>query len=103
MENKIKCPKCGSEQISAHKKGFSGGKAVAGAVIACPLGIAAGTLGSNKMKITCLKCGHVFNPGDKRIQPAAKTPITGLIALIGILILILVGIFLLIQVILIFV
>lgn len=67
MNDKVKCPKCGSEQISADKKGFSGAKAVAGAVVAGPLGIAAGTLGSNKVKITCLNCGNVFSPGDKPV------------------------------------
>lgn len=68
MDTQVRCPKCKSDQITANKKGFSGGKAVAGAVVAGPLGIAAGTLGSNKVKITCLSCGHTFNPGDKPVK-----------------------------------
>lgn len=60
------CPKCSSDQITAQKKGFSGKKAVAGAVLTGGIGILAGTLGSNKVKITCLACGHQFNPGEGR-------------------------------------
>jgi predicted nucleic-acid-binding Zn-ribbon protein len=68
MNAKIKCPKCNSEQITANKKGFSGGKAVAGAIVAGPLGLAAGTLGSNKVKITCLNCGNEFYPGLQKTK-----------------------------------
>ena len=67
MEDQVKCPKCGSTQISADKKGFSGTKAVAGAALTGGIGLLAGTIGSNKVKITCLRCGHVFNPGDRPI------------------------------------
>ena len=70
----IKCPKCGSEQIHAGNRGFSAGKAVAGTLIAGPVaGGLAGAVGSGKVKLTCLKCGHTFNPGDKPQQlPQAK-------------------------------
>ena len=61
--NAILCPKCGSNQLSANKKGFSGKKAVAGAVLTGGIGLLAGTIGSNKVKITCLACGHQFSPG----------------------------------------
>ncbi len=64
MEEKIKCPKCGSEQITADKKGFSGGKALAGAVLTGGVGLLAGTIGSNKILLTCLSCGHQFKPGE---------------------------------------
>lgn len=60
----IKCPKCGSTQLTADKKGFSGKKAVAGAALTGGIGLLAGTIGSNKIKITCLKCGHQFSPGE---------------------------------------
>ncbi len=62
--SEILCPKCGSNQITANKKGFSGKKAVVGAVITGGIGLLAGTIGSNKVKITCLSCGHVFKPGQ---------------------------------------
>ncbi|HSZ86945.1 MAG TPA: hypothetical protein VK787_13005 [Puia sp.] len=71
MTNEVLCPKCGSNQISAHKKGFSGKKAVAGAVLTGGVGLLAGTIGSNKIKITCLACGYAFNPGDKPIEATA--------------------------------
>lgn len=46
--NQIKCPKCGSTQITAH--------------------------GSSKIKITCLACGHEFKPGDfKRKEDLKKS------------------------------
>jgi len=73
MADQVKCPKCGSTQISANKKGFSGTKAVAGAVVAGPLGLVAGTHGSGKVRITCLNCGKEFNPGD---APAKTYPLT---------------------------
>ena len=60
----IKCPKCGSAQISSQRKGFSGGKAVAGAVLTGGIGLLAGTIGSNKVTISCLKCGNQFKPGQ---------------------------------------
>jgi len=66
MEN-IKCPKCGSEQITANKKGFSGKKAVVGGLLTGGIGLLAGTIGSNKVKITCLACGNVFNPGEQKV------------------------------------
>lgn len=58
----IRCPKCGSTQITAGKKGFSVGKAAIGASIA-PVGVLAGGIGSNKIMVTCLKCGHQWKAG----------------------------------------
>lgn len=63
MDDKIKCPKCGSTQLTANKKGFSGTQAVGGAILTGGIGLLAGTIGSNKIKITCLVCGHQFRPG----------------------------------------
>ena len=60
----IKCPKCGSTQLTANKKGFSGTKAVGGAILTGGVGLLAGTIGSNKVKITCLSCGKEFTPGE---------------------------------------
>jgi predicted nucleic-acid-binding Zn-ribbon protein len=62
----IACPKCGSHDLHADKKGFSGQKAVAGAVLTGGIGLLAGTIGSNKINITCLKCGNTFAPGDTK-------------------------------------
>jgi len=48
MSTKVHCPKCQSESISANQKGFSGKKAVAGAVLTGSIGLLAGTIGSKK-------------------------------------------------------
>jgi DNA-directed RNA polymerase subunit RPC12/RpoP len=64
MNNEIKCPQCGSTQLSADKKGFSGKKAVAGAVLTGGIGVLAGTIGSNKILLSCLSCGKQFQPGN---------------------------------------
>ena len=56
------CPKCGVgylTSVSERKGGFSGGKAAAGAVLAGPIGIAAGALGKRKVTYRCSKCGYI--------------------------------------------
>jgi len=72
MSNQISCPKCDSTQLSANKKGFSGKKAVAGAVLTGGVGLLAGTIGSNKIVITCLGCGHQWQPGPIKQKSTAK-------------------------------
>ena len=67
MSDKIICPKCASDQLTSNKKGFSGKKAVTGAVLTGGLGLLAGTLGSNTVKITCLACGNEFKPGEGKV------------------------------------
>ncbi len=65
MEQELLCPKCGSKNLSANKKGFKVGKAIAGGIIAGGAGaLIGGTAGSNKIQITCLNCGHIFKPGE---------------------------------------
>lgn len=61
-EGPMMCPMCGSTELSSARKGFSGGKAVAGGLLLGPVGIVAGGLGSNKVKIHCLKCGYNAGP-----------------------------------------
>ena len=68
MEQILCCPKCESSQITANKKGFSGTKAVAGAILTGGIGLLAGTLGSNKIILTCLACGHRFRPGEGKTK-----------------------------------
>jgi len=60
-----KCPKCNSKDLYADKKGFSGRKAVFGGLLTGGIGLLAGTLGSNKILITCLNCGNKFIPGSQ--------------------------------------
>jgi len=73
MENQIQCPKCHSTQITAQSKGFSAGKAAAGAVLTGGLGLLAGTIGSKKIVITCLACGKQFAPGEGAKQSKPRT------------------------------
>jgi len=55
------CPMCGEvtnwKKVDTDRKGFSGGKAVAGAVLLGPLGLAAGALGKKKSTYWCGQCG----------------------------------------------
>ena len=57
------CPKCkqmySMEAMSERKGGFSGGKAVAGAVLLGPVGLIGGALGKRKVMYQCLKCGYM--------------------------------------------
>lgn len=48
-DDAIKCPKCGSAQLHAEKRGFR---------------LTTGFFGSGKIYITCLKCGNRFRPGS---------------------------------------
>ena len=55
------CPKCAMgylEAVGERTGGFSGGKAVLGAVVAGPIGLAAGALGKKKITYRCSRCGY---------------------------------------------
>ncbi|MFA5424873.1 MAG: hypothetical protein WC374_13545 [Phycisphaerae bacterium] len=66
LDASIKCPRCGSEQITANKKGYGVGKAAAGVILTGGIGLLAGGIGSKKVIITCLNCGHGWKAGKKR-------------------------------------
>jgi len=51
--------------LTANKKRFSGKKAVVGGLLIGGVGLLAGTIGSNKVKITCLSCGKEFVPSEE--------------------------------------
>lgn len=67
QEEYLCCPRCGSRELHAEHKGFSGGKALAGALITGGIGLLAGTIGSRDTQITCLKCGKKFKAGEARV------------------------------------
>ena len=55
------CPRCMigyMRSIGERKGGFSGGKALVGAAIAGPIGLAAGALGKKKITYACNRCGY---------------------------------------------
>lgn len=55
------CPRCGIgllEPVGERTGGFSAGKALVGAVIAGPVGLAAGALGRKKKMYQCKRCGY---------------------------------------------
>ena len=61
--NYTSCPRCGTgylQAIGERTGGFSGGKAVLGAIIAGPLGLAAGALGKKKITYVCNRCGYTI-------------------------------------------
>ncbi|MBT8397568.1 MAG: hypothetical protein HKO65_10600 [Gemmatimonadetes bacterium] len=60
---KVRCPKCRSEQVSGGRKGFGLGKAAAGGLLVGPVGLVAGMFGRKKPTVTCLNCGHRWEPG----------------------------------------
>lgn len=56
-----KCPMCGETEnwklVDTSKKGFSVGKAAAGAVLLGPIGLVGGALGKKKQSYYCGNCG----------------------------------------------
>lgn len=80
QEDLIKCPQCGSTQIHADKKGFGTGKAIAGTLVGGLLvGAAVGSIGKDKIVLTCLKCGNTFKIGDSepKINSTASANVEG--------------------------
>lgn len=61
----VYCPKCLSTSITANKKGFGIGKAVAGLYVAGGLGLTAGNMGAKNVICTCLKCGYQWKAGTR--------------------------------------
>lgn len=55
------CPMCNSNtgwrMVDESKKGFSGGKAVAGAVLFGPVGLVGGAFGKKHRSYACAECG----------------------------------------------
>jgi len=60
--DEIKCSKCRSTKITANKKGFGAGKALVGGLLTGGIGLLGGFIGSKKIIITCLNCGHKWSP-----------------------------------------
>ena len=60
-----RCPRCGSTYLSADKKGFSATKGAIGAMLFDDILVGAiiGSHGSDKVILTCLKCGKQWKAG----------------------------------------
>lgn len=63
-----KCPHCGSSNIRITPKGFSLGKAAAGAVIAGPLGVAGGLHGRKDLEVKCSSCNRIITIKSNEIS-----------------------------------
>lgn len=61
IKTAAKCPRCKSTSLTAVKKGYGLGKGLLGVGLLGPIGLMAGGLGSNKIRVVCMKCGHRFN------------------------------------------
>ena len=72
-EEYLCCPKCFSKDLHTQHKGFSGGKALTGALLTGGIGILAGTIGSKDLQITCMKCGNKFSAGEAKIVKKTNT------------------------------
>lgn len=68
------CPKCHSRLVAISERtgGFSGTKAVAGAVVAGPVGVAAGALGKKLVVLKCEKCGYQIETNAQEAQEAER-------------------------------
>lgn len=68
------CPKCHGRltAISERTGGFSGTKAVVGAVVAGPVGVAAGALGKKLVILQCEKCGYQIETDAQTAQEAEE-------------------------------
>lgn len=65
LKNHMTCPRCHSKDVQAlgvHRKGFSVGKAVGGAILTGGIGTLAGFAGkqSRKTDFVCMSCGKKF-------------------------------------------
>ena len=68
------CPQCHGRLVAVSERtgGFSGTKAVVGAVVAGPAGVAAGALGKKLVVLQCVKCGYQIETNAQTAQEAEE-------------------------------
>ena len=68
------CPQCGGKLVPVGERtgGFSGTKAVVGAVLVGPMGVAAGATGKKLVTLQCVKCGYTIETDEKTAREAAE-------------------------------
>ena len=59
----VVCPRCGSDQLAANKRGWNVSKAVVGGLLLGPFGLALGAKDRNAVLVTCLACGNTWRAG----------------------------------------
>lgn len=67
------CPSCSSEDYVFHPYGFATGRSIAGGLVAGPLGLLSGFIGSTDIECICLECkqGWLISP-TKGVTPTRK-------------------------------
>lgn len=60
----LRCPSCNSTQLTTKKQGYGWKKGLGIGVCTIGIGALAGFINSNKIWITCLKCGHKWKAGE---------------------------------------
>jgi len=60
----VRCPGCGSTDLTANRKGFGWGKSLVGGVLTGGVGLVAGFIGSRKVLVTCINCGKQWQAGS---------------------------------------
>lgn len=63
--NAARCPVCGSAQLSATRRGYSGCGGILGFLLFGWIGLLLGLLGYSDPRIVCLNCGHEFAPPSR--------------------------------------
>jgi hypothetical protein len=60
----MRCPNCGSANVTHGKRGFGLKNAAVGALLTGGVGLLAGAIGKNKIQLTCLQCGSSWMAGE---------------------------------------
>ena len=73
QEEYLCCPRCRSKNLISNKQGFGAWKALAGGLIAGPIGLLAGGINSNKIVLTCQNCCNQFPLNKAKVILLGKT------------------------------
>ncbi len=76
LDNPERGNETSSVELSVVFRGSTSGlsKAIVGAVVAGPIGIAAGAINKNKATNSCMACGHQWNPADVQAKRELASP-----------------------------
>ena len=71
-ENPIRCPNCGSTQVSPVEKSYDAGLGCFGLILFGWLGLLLGLLGGGDVSLYCAHCGHRWQPPGTRSSGCAS-------------------------------